>query len=208
MTTHHTPSKLEAFMAIFGAALGFSVLFMFALSSFVNMLYDTGSGHTSAAMHAADEQKHDTPDGQQAAKNTTAEHGATDAATTPVETVSIGKLLAQGDAKKGAKVAKKCLACHGFDKGGKNKVGPNLYEIVGRKIAENKGFKYSTAMKKYAKAFASWKYENLVAYLRKPKKVVPKTKMAFAGIKKDKDLANLIAFLRSNAETPVPLPAN
>lgn len=206
MTTPHTPSKLEAFVAIFGAALGFSVLFMFALSSFVNMLYDTGSGHTSSAMHAAGE----TPSGDKmnGSHDGASEPAKADTAPPPAETVSIASLLAQGDSKKGAKVAKKCLACHTFDNGGKNKVGPNLFDVVGRKIANNKDFKYSSAMKKYAEASANWKYENLIAYLRKPKKVVPKTKMAFAGIKKDKDLANLIAFLRSNAETPVPLPAN
>ena len=98
------------------------------------------------------------------------------------------------------------MACHSFDKGGKNKVGPNLFGIVGKKIAVNKGFRYSSAMSRYAKKTGRWQYDNLGDYLKKPKKVVPKTKMAFAGIRKPSDLVNLIAFLRSKADKQFPLP--
>lgn len=115
MTTPHTPSKLEAFMAIFGAALGFSVLFMFALSSFVNMLYDTGSEHASSPMHAAGgsssgDKMNGSPDG-------TSQHAKADTAPPPAKTVSIASLLSQGDSKKGAKVAKKMLGMSYFRQG-------------------------------------------------------------------------------------------
>lgn len=199
---HSLPSKLEEFVTVFAGALGFSILFLFALSSFVNNLYhrDSGSEHGQMAATTPGEMPKSTPEthGTQAAKPTDAPK---------VASVSIGEMLASGNADKGAKVAKKCLACHSFDKGGKNKVGPNLYGIVGKNVGVTKGFKYSKAMKNYAGKNKNWEYANLVTFLKKPKKAVPKTKMAFAGLKKDKDLSNLIAYLRTNAETPVPLPA-
>lgn len=193
---HHSPSKPERFIAIFGAALGFSLLFMFALSSFVNMIHHRDS-QTNTSTHVASNtppKTHTTPASTPPKKDM------------PAEAVSLGALFANANAEKGAKVAKKCVACHGFDKGGKNKVGPNLYGIIGKGIAITKGFKYSKAMTNYATKTTNWKYDNLVTYLRKPKKVVPKTKMAFAGIRKNSDLANLIAYLRAQADTPVPLP--
>lgn len=218
---HTTPSKLEAFLAVAGAALGFSVLFMFALSSFVNMIYhragENASGHQLAAAdtpHIADGKKITTTYVLPGVKPPTtvgkpAEHkpAATDA-TAKSPGSSVAHLLARANIKKGAKVAKKCYACHSFNKGGKNKVGPNLYAVVGKEIAVQKGFKYSRAMTSYAGKAGKWKYDNLGMYLRKPKKIVPKTKMAFAGIRKESDLANLIAFLRTNADRPLPLPTN
>jgi len=102
--------------------------------------------------------------------------------------------LADGDAAKGKKVFKKCKACHTIKEGGKNKVGPNLFGIVGKKSATVEGFKYSKAMEK---ADLTWDDATLSEYLKKPKALVKGTKMTFAGLKKEKDRDNLIAYLKT-----------
>ena len=103
-----------------------------------------------------------------------------------------------GDAKKGEKVFNKCKACHGVDEGGKNKLGPNLWNIVGAPIAAVEGYKYSKALIAYAGEAGNWNEENLDAWLKKPKDLVRKTKMIFPGLKKEEDRANLIAYLKAN----------
>ncbi len=122
------------------------------------------------------------------------------------EVVPIGTLLASADAAKGEKVAKKCAACHTFEQGGANKVGPNLYEIVSRKPAAHEGFDYSPAMVEYG-AEHVWSFENLDHFLEKPKDAVPGTKMSFAGLRKADERADLLAYMRTLAATPEPLPA-
>ena len=117
--------------------------------------------------------------------------------------VPIGELLKTANAEKGQKIFKKCAACHTVDKGGANKVGPNLYDIVGRGLAASGGFAYSPAMKEKG---GDWSYDALDAFIAKPKGYIPKTKMAFAGIKKPGQRADLIAYLRSLSESPKPLP--
>lgn len=107
-----------------------------------------------------------------------------------------GTALADGDIAKGEKVFKKCMACHTVtDKA--NKVGPYLVGVVGRKVAAVEGFKYSDSMMEYAATGAVWDEAALAAYLENPKAIVPKTKMAFAGLKKEDERADLIAFLKS-----------
>jgi cytochrome c len=123
----------------------------------------------------------------------------------PVAALSIGTLLASADPTKGADVAKACAACHNFDKGGANKTGPDLYEVVERPVGAHEGFTYSEGIK--AKSAEKWTYEHLNAFLTAPKSWAPGTKMAFGGIKNDKKRADLIAYLSTLSDAPKPFPA-
>lgn len=115
----------------------------------------------------------------------------------------IAPLLAAADIEAGKKVFKKCKACHTADKGGPNKVGPALYGVVGDDIGGRAGFSYSGAMKEVP---GNWDYAALNAFLWKPKTFLKGTKMAFAGLKKPADRANVIAYLRAQDDTPEALP--
>lgn len=105
---------------------------------------------------------------------------------------------ADGDAGKGEKVFKKCKACHDVGADAKNKVGPELNGIVGRPVASIESFKYSKAMTEFGAGGKVWDEATLTEYLHKPKALVPKTKMAFAGLKKDDDIENVIAYLNQH----------
>ena len=120
--------------------------------------------------------------------------------------IDIHAIMSAADAKAGELVFKKCAVCHTTEKGGKDKVGPNLWNIVGRPVAERDGYAYSKAMLEQGKKGVIWNYEELYRYIFSPKKRVPGTKMAFAGIKKDEDRINLIAYLRAFADNPLKLP--
>ncbi|GLQ05796.1 c-type cytochrome [Sneathiella chinensis] len=100
--------------------------------------------------------------------------------------------MAEGDPAKGEKVFKKCQACHTIEEGGKNKIGPNLFGVVGREAAKVEGFKYSSAM---ADSGLTWDEATLDQYLTKPRSFLKGTKMSFAGIKKEDQRADLIAYL-------------
>ena len=127
--------------------------------------------------------------------------GSAQAAVAPDEPIE--KLLASADVNKGASAAKKCLACHDFSKGGPNKVGPNLWGIVGRDRAAHGGFSFSTAMKGKA---GKWTFEELNNYLKNPRAMVPGTSMAFIGLSKQNERADVIAYLNSLSDNPQPLP--
>lgn len=116
----------------------------------------------------------------------------------------VAPLLAAADPGAGQKIAKKCTACHTLEQGGPHKIGPNLWNVVNRPIASAEGFSYSGALQE--KADQTWSYQNLNAFLTKPKDWAAGTKMSFAGIKKAEDRAGLIAFLRTLSENPAPLP--
>ncbi|MBM08219.1 MAG: cytochrome c family protein [Magnetovibrio sp.] len=113
------------------------------------------------------------------------------AVTMPLQTVEAG------DAKKGKKLYSKCKACHTIKKGGKHRVGPNLFGVVGRKAANVKGYKYSKAMKN---SDITWDIATLDKFLKNPKKLIKKTKMAYRGLKKDSQRADLIAYLEENSD--------
>jgi cytochrome c len=104
---------------------------------------------------------------------------------------------AEGDAAAGETVFKKCMACHNFDPAQK-RVGPHLVALVGRKATSVEGYAYSEAMKTKGTEGVVWDEATLTTYLKDPKAFVPGTKMAFAGLKKDEDIANLIAYLKSD----------
>ena len=112
-------------------------------------------------------------------------------------------LLASADAGKGESAAKKCTACHTFEKGGANKIGPNLWDVVGKDIASDGGFDYSAAMKDKE---GNWDFEALDAFLLNPRKYVSGTKMAFGGVKRTAQRADIILYLRSLSESPKELP--
>jgi cytochrome c len=125
-------------------------------------------------------------------------------AAAPASGPPFAALLAEASIDKGASEAKKCVACHTFEKGAPNRIGPNLYAVVGRDRATRAGFNYTSAMKGKG---GKWTYDDLDRFLMNPKMVVPGTNMSFPGIAKASDRANVLVYLRSLADDPEPLPA-
>ncbi len=119
------------------------------------------------------------------------------------DTIDIAALMAMGDISHGEKVFKKCAACHSIIKGGKNAIGPALYNVVGRKVGVIENYKYSKALTAYGK---EWTFEELNGFLIKPAKWIKGTKMAYAGLRKEKDRASVIKYLNNNSDNPIPLP--
>ena len=122
---------------------------------------------------------------------------------TTEDKIDISSLMALGDLTHGEKVFKKCAACHSIVKGGKNNIGPALYNVVGRKVGAVNDYKYSKAMASYDN---NWTFEEMNGYLRKPQSYIKGTKMAFAGLRKEKDRASVILYLNQNSDNPLPLP--
>ena len=120
-----------------------------------------------------------------------------------VEEVDISSLLALGNLTHGEKVFKKCSACHSINKGGENKIGPALYNVLGRQVGGVSNYKYSSALVEYGK---SWTFEEMNGFLKKPATYIKGTKMAFAGLRKEKDRASVIIYLNQNSDSPIPLP--
>lgn len=169
-----------------GAVLS-ALLVLFGTGVLVDEIYPTGgeSEAPPAQSETADAQGGDAG-GQEAAPQ-----------------VSLASLLGAANAEAGETQARKCVACHTFDEGGANKIGPNLHGIVGRPVASHEGFAYSTALQEYG---GNWDYEKLSCFIQDPKGCVPGNKMSFAGVKKDSDRADVIAYLRSISPNAPPLP--
>ena len=177
------------FNKIAGAVLG-TALLVFGLKEVAGLVY-----HPHMASHDKPGFLVEVAEAQEAAGGGEAAEAAK----------SIGALLATADATKGVAEAKACAACHDFTKGGPNKTGPNLYDVVERKIGSAAGYAYSEGAT--AKAAEVWTYDNLNAFLTNPKGFIGGTKMAFGGIKNDTKRANLIAYLASLSDAPKPFPA-
>jgi cytochrome c len=124
-------------------------------------------------------------------------------ATKVEEKIDIVALMAQGDVASGKKVFKKCAACHSINKDGGNKIGPALYNVVGREVGGLGDYKYSKALASYGK---EWTFEELNGFLLKPSSYLKGTKMAYAGLRKEVDRASVIKYLNENGDNPKPLP--
>lgn len=133
--------------------------------------------------------------------------GGTETVAEEVEVISMAAMLAGADMDKGAKVMKKCAQCHTWDKGGAQKIGPNLYGILGRQVASVAGFSYSKALQAKAEEIGTWTYEAVDAFIASPKKFAKGTKMVFPGVKKVTQRADLLLYLRDQSDTPMEMPA-
>ena len=120
-----------------------------------------------------------------------------------VEKIDIAALMDLGNATSGEKIFKKCAACHSINKGGKNKIGPALYNVVGRTVGGVDDYKYSKALASYGK---EWTFEELNGFLQKPASYLKGTKMSYAGLRKEKDRASIIQYLNQNSDNPKLLP--
>ena len=119
------------------------------------------------------------------------------------EKIDITAFMAMGDVASGKKVFKKCAACHSINKDGANKIGPALYNVVGRQVGGVSNYKYSKALAEYKK---TWTFDELNGFLIKPAKWIKGTKMAYAGLSSETDRASLIKYLNQNSDNPLPLP--
>ena len=117
--------------------------------------------------------------------------------------VGVKELLAMGTIEHGEKVFKRCSACHMIAAGGKNMIGPNLWSILGKKTGASSGYKYSKALAAYGK---EWSFAEMNGFLIKPSAHIKGTKMAFAGLKKEKDRASVILYMNSKSDKPLPTP--
>ena len=173
---------------IIGAVL-LTALIIIGIGKFTDILFHVEKPKESAYKVEGLEVASTTASGQEAAK--------------VVEAVDIKALLAMGDLAHGEKVFKKCTACHMIAAGGKNMIGPNLWSVIGRQAGVVSDYKYSKAMIAYGK---EWTFEEMNSYLIKPQAYVKGTKMAFAGLRKEKDRASVILYMNSKSDSPKALP--
>lgn len=181
---------------IAGAVL-FSLLVLVGLRSFVEILYPKGEDNLSKGTIVV------TQNPPQAAGAPGKEAGAEEAAAAPQQEPPVDVALADASADAGAAAVKPCKTCHSFDKGGGNKVGPNLWGVVGRDIGKEPGFSYSEAFQHKG---GQWTFEELYKYLKNPKAEIPGNKMLFNGVPNPQQRANIIAYLDKQSDSPLPLP--
>jgi cytochrome c len=174
------------FNKIAGAVLS-SLLLIAGLRTGVELFYPKGSENQSK--------------GQIATISTAGETAAPAAQAGPPDP-AVGSLLASADANAGQTAMKQCATCHTWNKGGAAKIGPNLYDIVGRDIGKVPGFVYSAVVTQKG---GKWTFDELYEWIKNPKAFMPGNKMTFAGVKDPKERANIIAYLDKQADSPVPL---
>lgn len=169
------------------AAVLFSLLVVLGVANLSDLLYSAGPANPMAYV----------------VEGVEVEGEAVAAAAPAEQEISLAALLAEADPAAGEKAARKCVSCHTFDDGGANRIGPNLYGVVGRAKAAVSGFGYSTAMTEHG---GRWGFEELYAYLKKPSEYLPGTAMNFAGVRRANQRADLIAYMNAQGSN-LPLPA-
>ena len=139
---------------------------------------------------------------QVASVTSVASNTSADTSSVNTESGNIMKLFASVSSADGAKIFKKCAACHSISEGGANKIGPALWSVLGRQAGSLSDYKYSKAMGSYGK---SWSFEEMDGFLKKPKEWIKGTKMSFAGLKSAKERAAIILYMNKNTNSPLPL---
>ncbi len=182
----HTPIWVKI-----GVALGFSVLILLGLQQVANIIF-VGEKHEQHAATSGDGQSTDGDD-----------HGSDHSTDAPSDEGEFDLAAALAEATPNDKSVKKCNACHTYEQGGGDKIGPNLWNIVGQPKAAVEGFSYSASL---SSAGGNWSYDELFAFLSDPKGVMPGTKMTFAGLKKPAQAAAAIAYMRTLSDAPIALP--
>jgi cytochrome c len=170
-----------------------AILFTLTLTLGLGILAEIMFSH-----HALEKPGYDLPDAAPVAEA----GGAAPAA----QEEPLGVLLAKASVEKGQVQFKKCAACHTIDKGGKNGTGPNLYGVLGGPMAHKEDFAYSEAMKERHAKGDTWTPENFIHFIAAPAAFIKGTKMSFAGLPKAPDRADLLAYVHSLADNPIPLP--
>jgi cytochrome c len=164
------------------------VLFIVSFSSnFIDIVYSSLTGVSIHGNH--EEESHD---------ENSADSGYSQVEV-PEKDFDIPTLMKTANAENGKKISAKCTSCHTFEKGGANKVGPNLYGILGAKVAHDAAYKYSNAMMSHG---GIWDYKSIFKWIHAPKKFIPGNKMAYGGISKEQDIADLVAYLRTMNDNP------
>ncbi len=181
---------MQSMLEKIGLALLVTAWLIYGGNTIGNMLVKAGEGNVDALRIVAE-------DGD-AAEEATEVAAAEEPAAMDVMT-----MLADADMAGGEKTFKKCAACHSIESGAKHKVGPNLWNVVGRDQGSVAGYKFSSALSDLGGA---WSYAELDGFLTSPKKFAPGTKMSFSGVKKPTDRAALIVYLRAQSDSPIPLP--
>jgi len=201
----------------FVVALIVSIIFIVVISFITKAIYapikDNKSGYTLPIPEVVKVSEAPTTQEAPATQETpttaqTETPAAQETPETPAEpaTISLASLLAASDVEAGKKVSRKCSACHNLKQDGKNMVGPMLWGIISHDIGANPDYKYSKIFQELNAQGKVWTYEAMNEFLISPKTFAPKTKMTFSGIKKDKDRADLLAYLQSLSDAPVAFP--